>query len=68
MSNLKKEFLGQKTFSRILNGMVEINEKNEFTLMLEGREELFNNATNKPLKEISQAKPKRKKRNDQNNS
>lgn len=36
--------------------------------MLEGREELFNNTTNKPLKEVSQAKPKRKKRNDLNNS
>ena len=68
MSKLKKEFLGQLTYSKILNGMVEINESTELALMLEGREELFIQTEKKPLKEVSQGKAKRKKRTDINKS
>jgi hypothetical protein len=68
MSKLKKEFLGQLTYSKILNGMVEINESTELALMLEGREELFIQTEKKPLKEVSQSKAKRKKRTDLNKS
>jgi hypothetical protein len=70
MSKLKKEFLGQMTFSRLLNKMIEINEANEFTLLSEGREDLFNVTNKKALKEVKKAdtpeaptdKPKRRKR------
>ena len=68
MSKLKKEFLGQLTYSKILNGMVEINESTELALMLEGREELFIQTEKKALKEVNQGKPKRKKRTDLNKS
>ena len=58
------------TFSRLLNKMIEINEANEFTLLSEGREDLFNVANKKALKEVNKAdtpeaptdKPKRRKR------
>lgn len=68
MSKLKKEFLGQLTYSKILNGMVEINESTELALMLEGREELFIQTEKKALKEVNQGKAKRKKRTDLNKS
>lgn len=68
MSNLKKEFLGQITFSKILNKMIEINEANEYTLLVEGREDLFNVTNKKPLKEVktepTSDKPKRRKRSE----
>lgn len=68
MSNLKKEFLGQITFSKILNKMIEINEANEYTLLVEGREDLFNVTNKKPLKEVKTEaptdKPKRRKRSE----
>jgi len=54
------------TFSKILNKMIEINEANEYTLLVEGREDLFNVTNKKPLKEVKKEaptdKPKRRKR------
>ena len=56
------------TFSKILNKMIEINEANEYTLLVEGREDLFNVTNKKPLKEVNKEaptdKPKRRKRSE----
>ena len=56
------------TFSKILNKMIEINEANEYTLLVEGREDLFNVTNKKPLKEVKNEpptdKPKRRKRSE----
>ena len=56
------------TFSKILNKMIEINEANEYTLLVEGREDLFNMSNKKPLKEVKKEaptdKPKRRKRSE----
>lgn len=64
MSKLKKEFLGQMTFSRLLNKMIEINEVNEKTLLLEGRTDLFTQPKKADTTEAPTDKATRRKRSE----
>ena len=59
MAKIKKEFLGQKTFSRTLNKMMIIEPGAELTLLADGRTELFEQEEKKILKP---AKKKLKKK------
>lgn len=49
---LRKDKIGQKTHSKLLNGMLEINEKNASILLQEKRYDLFEPPVVKPLKEV----------------
>ena len=58
MAKLKKKFIGNKTFSTVLNKMVKIEEATANILMNEGRFDLFDFEPKKIMK------PKAKKAED----